>query len=84
MPSNTKTILPVLVHLFALNTFKQDIYHLCRGARGWINNGHFSLAPDSLFIKGAAAAGGRAVFVEGLREILVQSVSHAAWDPFPG
>lgn len=40
--------------------------------------------PDSLLIEGAAAVGGRAVFVESVGEILVQSVSHAAWDALPG
>lgn len=40
--------------------------------------------PDSLLIEGTAAAGGRSVFVESAGEVLVQFVSHAAWDALPG
>lgn len=40
--------------------------------------------PDSLLVEGTAAAGGRSIFVEGAGEILVQSVSHAAWYALPG
>lgn len=39
---------------------------------------------DSLLIEGTAAASGRAIFAESLCELLVQPVSHTAWDPLPG
>ncbi len=53
----------------------------------YVNHSH-TLCPyvtcDSLLIEGTAAASGRAIFAESLCELLVQPVSHAAWDPLPG
>lgn len=53
----------------------------------YVNHSH-TLCPyvtcDSLLIAVTAAASGRAIFAESLCELLVQAVSHTAWDPLPG
>lgn len=55
--------------------------------RVYVNHSH-TLCPyvtcDSLLIEGTSAASGRAIFAESLCELLVQPVSHTAWDPLPG
>lgn len=62
--------------MFNINNTKNEASHNVHSLQ--------RLRGDSLFVQATATAGGGAVLAQRLGELVVQVVSHGAWDALPG